>query len=142
MRLPAVTRTLALALTLPAAGCVRNILPVPYAELVVLGPVWTGVPGAADAGGVAVWGEHIAAVGSVEEMRGWIGPRTRVVDAYGGMVVPGFIDSHVHFVDGGFRLASVQLRDARTPAQFAARIRDFARTLPAGTWITGGDWDH
>jgi predicted amidohydrolase YtcJ len=48
----------------------------------------------------------------------------------------------VHFVDGGFRLASVQLRDAATPAEFATRIRDFAATVPAGTWILGGDWDH
>jgi hypothetical protein len=112
------------------------------ADLVMLGRVWTGVPSAPDAGGIAVRGERIAAVGSADEMRRWIGPRTRVVDAGGGMVVPGFIDTHVHFVDGGFRLASVQLRDARTPAEFAARIRDFAGTVPAGTWITGGDWDH
>ena len=39
-------------------------------------------------------------------------------------------------------LASVQLRDARTPADFIARIKSFAATVPAGTWITGGDWDH
>jgi predicted amidohydrolase YtcJ len=52
------------------------------------------------------------------------------------------VDSHVHFVDGGFRLASVQLRDARTPAEFTARIKAFAATVPTGTWITGGDWDH
>jgi hypothetical protein len=58
------------------------------------------------------------------------------------MVVPGFIDSHVHFVDGGFRLASVQLRDAKTPEEFIRRIRNYAATLPPGTWITGGDWDH
>jgi predicted amidohydrolase YtcJ len=48
----------------------------------------------------------------------------------------------VHFVDGGFRLSSVQLRDARTPAEFIARIKAFAATAPAGAWITGGDWDH
>ena len=40
------------------------------------------------------------------------------------------------------RLASVQLRDARTRAEFVARIKAFAATVPAGTWITGGDWDH
>ncbi|HEX8317866.1 amidohydrolase [Longimicrobium sp.] len=115
----------------------------PAADLVVVGgTVWTGVDGAPDARAVAVRDGRIVAVGSEAEVRRLAGPETRVVDAAGSMVVPGFIDAHVHFVDGGFRLSQVQLRDARTPAEFAARIRDYARTVPAGTWITGGDWDH
>ncbi len=113
------------------------------ADLTVVGArVWTGDPARPEAQAVAVRGERIVAVGTDAEVRRLVGPGTRVIDARGGMVAPGFIDSHVHFVTGGFRLASVQLRDARTPAEFAARIRDFARTVPAGTWITGGDWDH
>jgi predicted amidohydrolase YtcJ len=36
----------------------------------------------------------------------------------------------------------VQLRDARTPHEFAKRIADFARSRPQGTWIRNGDWDH
>ena len=58
------------------------------------------------------------------------------------MVVPGFNDSHVHFIDGGFNLSSVQLRNAKTKEEFIKRIADFAKTVPTGTWITGGDWDH
>lgn len=113
------------------------------ADLVIVNAVvWTGVEGARPAEAVAVTGERISAVGSEREVRGWIGPDTRVVDAGGGLVTPGFIDAHVHFVDAGFGLAAVQLRDARTPQEFVARIRAFARTVPAGTWITNGDWDH
>ena len=48
----------------------------------------------------------------------------------------------MHFIDGGFRLASVQLRDAKTREEFVRAIEAFARQLPEGTWITGGDWDH
>src|SRR5688572_19215554 len=66
----------------------------------------------------------------------------RIIDAKGAMVVPGFTDTHVYFIDCGFRLASVQLRDARTPAEFTARIKAFSATVPKGTWILGGDWDH
>src|SRR5690606_30006187 len=43
---------------------------------------------------------------------------------------------------GGFQLASVDLRDAATPAEFARRIKEHAATLEPGEWITGGDWDH
>ena len=78
--------------------------------------VWTGNPRQPWADAVAVTGDRIAAVGSSAEVSKLMrsAPGTRVIDAQGGMVVPGFIDSHVHFIDGGFRLASVQLRDAKT----------------------------
>ncbi|HSJ06791.1 MAG TPA: amidohydrolase [Longimicrobiales bacterium] len=114
----------------------------PADMIVVNGVIWTGVAGAPDAGALAVRDGRIAAVGSEAAIRALAGPATRVIDADGGMVVPGFIDSHVHFIVGGFRLASVQLRDATTPEAFVARIRDFAATVPEGTWILGGDWDH
>ena len=108
---------------------------------VVNARVWTGDTSSPWAEAVAVRGERIAAVGSSDEIRRLAGAMTPV-DAAGRLVVPGFIDSHVHFVDGGFRLASVQLRDARTREMFVDRIRAFAATVPAGTWIQGGDWDH
>ena len=94
------------------------------------------------AGAVAVYGNRIAAVGATEEIRKLAGNRTRVIDARGALVLPGFNDAHVHFIEGGGHLASVQLRDAASPAEFAERIREFAAKTPKGRWITGGDWDH
>ena len=102
--------------------------------------VWTADSARPWAEAIAVNGDTIVAVGSSAEVRK-LGA-ARVVDAKGGLVTPGFIDAHVHFIEGGFRLSSVQLRDARTPEEFVKRIREFAATVPAGTWITGGDWDH
>ncbi|MBI2407944.1 MAG: amidohydrolase [Gemmatimonadetes bacterium] len=104
--------------------------------------VWTGDTRRPWADAVAVDGARIAAVGSSAEIRKLAGTQTRVIDAHGAMVVPGFIDAHVHFTDGGFALQSVKLRDAKTKAEFIARIAAFAKTVPAGTWITNGDWDH
>ena len=91
---------------------------------------------------VAIHGNRIVAVGSSKEIRKMAGSMTRVVDAQKRVVLPGFNDSHVHFLSGGFQLSSVDLRDASTPQEFAERIRRFAGSLPAGRWITGGDWDH
>ena len=103
---------------------------------------WTGDPRRPWADGIAVAGDRIAAVGSSAEIRKLVPAGARVIDGDGQMMVPGFIDTHIHFLDGGFGLASVQLRDARTPAEFIARIKAFAATAPAGAWITAGDWDH
>jgi predicted amidohydrolase YtcJ len=64
------------------------------------------------------------------------------IDGRGRLVTPGFNDAHVHFLQGGFDLASVQLRDAETPEEFARRIAEFAASAPEGRWITGGNWDH
>jgi hypothetical protein len=104
--------------------------------------VWTGDSRQPWAEAVAVRGDRIVAVGSSDEVSKHTRPSTRVIDAQGRMLVPGFNDAHLHFLDAGFRLASVQLRDAKTPAEFIARIQAFAATVPPGTWITGGDWDH
>ena len=71
-----------------------------------------------------------------------IGEETEVISVPGSMLVPGFIDTHVHFIASGSGLASVQLRDAATPEEFAARIGAFADTIEPGEWIMYGDWDH
>jgi predicted amidohydrolase YtcJ len=103
--------------------------------------VWTGDPSRPAAEAIAIAGDRIAAIGTTAEVRAQTGS-AETIDLGGAFVAPGFVDSHIHFLDGGFRLASVQLRDAATREMVVARIRAFAATVPAGTWITGGDWDH
>ena len=116
--------------------------PAPVAALAIVNArVWTGDPRRPWADAVLVRGERIVVVGSSAEVKKRAGA-AKVVDAKGMMVTPGFVDAHVHFLDGGFALASVQLRNARTKAEFIARIRAFAETVPANTWILNGDWDH
>ena len=65
-----------------------------------------------------------------------------MVDASGKLLLPGFNDSHVHFVDGGLSLDSVQLNDATSAAEFARRIGEQAKKTPRGEWVTSGDWDE
>src|SRR5204863_6821441 len=94
------------------------------------------------AGAVAILGNRIAAVRTTPELRALVGPKTRVIDAGEKLVFPGFNDAHVHFLMGGFSLANVDLRDAKSPEEMARRLGDYARKLPKGRWIPGGDWDH
>ena len=91
---------------------------------------------------VAIHGNRIVAVGSTKDIRKLASDRTKVIEAKKRLVLPGFNDAHTHFLSGGFQLSSVDLRDAKTPQEFADRIRSFASKLPKGRWVTGGDWDH
>ena len=113
------------------------------ADKVFIGKIWTGNPAAPYAEALAVVEDTITAVGNEAEIRKWIGGKTQVIEvADSNIIVPGFIDTHMHFVEGGMALSSVHLRDAKTPAEFITRIRDFAKSIPKGSWITSGDWDH
>jgi len=108
---------------------------------IVNAKLWTGDPAQPAAEAIVIDGERIAFVGTTQQARDRH-PGVETVDAKGQLVVPGFIDSHVHFLDGGSNLSSVQLRDASSRDEFADRIREFAAGVPMGTWIAGGDWDH
>ncbi|CAN5702158.1 amidohydrolase [soil metagenome] len=90
----------------------------------------------------AVVGNKIVAVGTNQEIRALVGANTKILDANGKLVLPGFNDSHVHFLEGGLQLANGDLRDAKSPQEFARRIKEFAAKLPKGQWILGGNWDH
>lgn len=115
----------------------------PIAEQVVFGKVWTGNDKQAWAEGFAIVNDSIVAVGTRSEIEDWIGAETKVIEASNeNLIVPGFIDCHTHFMEGGFALASVQLRDAKTKEDFISRIKAFALTQPNGAWITSSDWDH
>ena len=91
---------------------------------------------------VAILGYRIVAVGASGEVRQLANAKTRVVDAQQRLVLPGFNDAHVHFLTGGFSLENVDLRDADSPVEMARRLGEYARKLPKGRWIVGGDWDH
>jgi predicted amidohydrolase YtcJ len=113
------------------------------ADLVFLnGRVWTGNPRAPWAGAVAVRGRAILKVGSPDEVRPQADRGADVIDLDGGLLLPGFIDGHTHFLSGGLSLSGVQLRDAGGREEFAARIAAKARSLGRGEWVVNGEWDH
>ncbi|HET6273742.1 MAG TPA: amidohydrolase [Bacteroidota bacterium] len=107
----------------------------------VNGKVWTVDPELPTAEAVAIRGEKIIAVGSNVDIRAFAGSNTEVIDLKKKRVLPGFIDNHTHFMSGGFQLANVDLRNAKSEAEFAQRIRERGEKYP-DRWITGGDWDH
>jgi hypothetical protein len=115
----------------------------PAADLIIQNArVWTVDPSRREAEAVAILGDRIVAVGSNQQVDAWRGPHTRVVDAAGKRLLPGFNDAHVHFMDGGSQLDNVELNDATSPQEFARRIRERAAKTAKGEWLLGGDWDE
>ncbi|MCU7525791.1 MAG: amidohydrolase [Ignavibacteria bacterium] len=79
--------------------------------------------------------------GSTEEAKHFITPETEVIDLKGKLMLPGFIDNHVHFISGGFYKLGVDLRHAKSTDEFKTMLKDYVSTN-GGRWVTGGDWDH
>jgi predicted amidohydrolase YtcJ len=133
--------TIILALGL-ATGC-KTAAEGNMVDLVLVnGKVWTGDPARPWAQAVAVRDGKIFAVGTAAELRALSPSGAKLVELGGALVLPGFIDSHTHFLAGGFALKSIQLREAKSREDFVARIAAKAREIGPGRWILNGDWDH
>jgi hypothetical protein len=134
----AVSRRTSAALLLALAGCAAT----DPADLVVFGRAWTGDSAQPFVQAVATRGDTIIALGDSATIARLVGERTTVLANGGGLVTPGLMDGHVHFLSGGYQLSSVDLRPADSPADFVARLKAFAAERRPGEWILGGDWDH
>ncbi len=138
--------SLAVFVALPCA--LATVLPAQQeaADLVVRhARIWTGMAGggeAPEATALAVRGERLIAVGSEAEIARLTGPTTRVIDAGGRRLLPGFIDSHTHFFAGGESLLGADLRMAANREEFVRQFARYAAKIPAGRWITNVTWDH
>src|SRR6185369_11049071 len=109
---------------------------------VVNARIWTGDARRPWAEAVAASGDRILAVGSNVEIGALSGASTRVVDGRGGMLTPGFIDSHIHlFVfDRSTPFPPIFMQFLRSRQDVAERIAAYAAKLPKGAWILGDGW--
>ena len=111
------------------------------ADLVVSGAVVRTLDTARPlAEAVAIADERILAVGDEAELRGLVGPRTQVVDAAGGAVLPGFQDAHNHACFAGRYRLHCDLHDLSTREEYLAAVAAYARANPETPWIFGGGW--
>ncbi|REE99709.1 hypothetical protein DFJ69_5223 [Thermomonospora umbrina] len=110
-------------------------------DLVFLnGRVFTSDPARPYAQAVAVRGGRIAAVGSEAEVARTRGPRTEIVDLAGGLVLPGFVDAHVHPIKGGMERSRCNLAELSGLDAYLERIGAYAAAHPDRAWVEGGGW--
>ena len=111
----------------------------PVDVIVFNGKVYAG-SGAKFAEAIALRGNTIFRVGSNREIKRMRRPRTKVIDAHGGAVIPGFNDAHIHFTSGSLGLSEINLLEATTVEQIGAAIRSWAEANAERPWITGRGW--
>ena len=112
-------------------------------ELVILGARLEPVAGewlGSDADALAITMGRITAVGSGLELRELAGPSTRVVELDGQTVAPGFIDAHVHPIEGGMTSLECDLYSVIGADAYGPVISAYAAAHPDRGWITGGGW--
>ncbi|HXF71547.1 MAG TPA: amidohydrolase [Actinomycetota bacterium] len=89
---------------------------------------------------VAVRRGRIVAVGTDDDVRGLVGPRTEVVDLRGRMLLPGFQDAHVHPPPAGLEMLRCDLSDAYSLEEYRRIVSAYAAAHPDAPWILGGGW--
>jgi predicted amidohydrolase YtcJ len=89
---------------------------------------------------LAIRGDKILAVGSAKDMTAYRGASTKVVDAQGKLVLPGFTDCHIHFMEGSLGLTRVDLNGTKSVAEIQKRVKEYAVAHPQAEWIEGMGW--
>src|SRR5262245_40024427 len=129
------------AIALIAPLSIRAAQPELRADLVLVhGSVYTVDAARSWASAVAIRGGRIAYVGDDAGARALAGPRTSLVDLGGAMLLPGFVDAHVHPISGGLQSRQCDLTDLATAVAVLAQIAKCAAARPEAPWLLGGGW--
>ena len=112
-------------------------------ELIVINAdIRTADPIRMRASAFAIEAGKFIAVGTNEEISKLIEPNTRVLDAEGKSVLPGFIDSHTHLSSGAKIVTGINLTGIREKSVWLDMIKKRVKTMEPGEWLLGGRWDH
>jgi predicted amidohydrolase YtcJ len=112
------------------------------ADLVIInGKVLTIDKGRSFAQAIAIKGEYIIAVGTTSQISERIEKeKTKVIDAHGRLVIPGFNDAHVHF--GPLDPDYIELRYTIDPTVITEKVKAQVAKSRPGELINGGHWEH
>lgn len=91
---------------------------------------------------LAIRADKIVAVGNDAAIDKFRHPGTKVIDAAGQLVLPGFVDCHIHFLDGSISLGRVNLEGAKDVPDIQQRLREYAAKHPGTDWLLGRGWDY
>jgi len=109
--------------------------------LFINGQVVTMAPRGPIAEAVAIFAGKVVGVGSTAEVKMWARPGTPVVDLEGRLLLPGFTDSHVHFLEWAALQTDLSLHGAASLAEALSLVQQRVARLRPGQWLRGTGWD-
>ena len=127
---------------LPSRTGAQGLIVEPADLIVIHGRVYTENPAQPWAQALATRGGKIVAIGDDAVIERRRGMGTRVINAGGKLVLPGFADCHVHFLEGSLSLAGVNLERAKNPSDIQNSLREYASEHPGAEWILGRGWNY
>lgn len=112
-------------------------------RIFINGKIWTGNAAQPSAQAMAIRGDKIVAIGTTAEMRALASDEVEVIDLENRRVVPGFQDSHIHFLHSAASMGrQIELDDAETLDEIQRRVAEYAEANPDSSWITGHGWGY
>jgi predicted amidohydrolase YtcJ len=143
MRLPQLCWLCFLLLALVCAAALSSAETPQPADLILTNArIYTLNPQQMWAEAIAIRGDKIVAVGAKAQIDAYRGKTTKIIDVHGRLVLPGFTDCHIHFLDGSLSLGQIQLDDAKNLEEIQSRVKEYARSHPDKPWILGRGWTY
>ena len=139
--LPVLALAVALASSISAAAAQDTTIQ-PADTILTNGNVYTVNAKQPWARAVAIRSGKIVSVGDDAEIAKLRGPATKVIDAGGKLVLPGFVDCHIHFLEGSISLGQANLEGAKNPSDIQRILREYAAKHPGDSWILGAGWNY
>jgi hypothetical protein len=136
----ATTLFLALLLSAVPVRAQRTARVAPAEILIIHAKIYTMDEKKPWAQSLAIRKGKIEAIGSDEQVGRMRGIGTKMIDAGGKLVLPGFTDCHIHLLEGGFSLKRINLEGAKDVAEIQNRLKTFADQHPEEAWLLGRGW--
>ncbi|XP_028089684.1 protein LONG AFTER FAR-RED 3 isoform X1 [Camellia sinensis] len=110
--------------------------------MVTNGTIYTSDASLPFADSMALSSGRLLRLGNFSSLQDLAGYGTEVIDLEGKVVVPGFIDSHVHLIFGGLQIVRVELRGVNKKDEFVRKVKGAVANLKHGSWVLGGGWNN
>ncbi|MEX2336093.1 MAG: amidohydrolase family protein [Fulvivirga sp.] len=114
---------------------------IEVADMIIQGgPIYTMNAQQANADAIAIKGDRIIHVGTMEGVEIYRSTESKIIDLEGKTLTPGFIEGHGHFMGLGYSELELNLQDVISYDELVDKVKEAVASAEPGQWITGRGW--